>query len=59
MDLRPGLLAVTETDGSTCAVAWTPLADVAPSTLSPAAVDALRMIEGAHRAAPAGRGRSW
>ncbi|MBY8880148.1 NUDIX domain-containing protein [Streptomyces sp. PLK6-54] len=43
-ELAAGAPAVTETDGSTDAARWTPLADLAPAALSPAAADALRLI---------------
>jgi hypothetical protein len=44
VELKPGSLVVTETDGSTCAVAWTPLSGLEESLLSPAAIDGLGMI---------------
>ncbi|MFJ7955644.1 NUDIX domain-containing protein [Streptomyces sp. NPDC096319] len=45
--LRDGSPALTETDGSTDAAAWIPLADLRDDTLlSPAAADALRMRDG-------------
>ncbi|MFE5715550.1 NUDIX hydrolase [Streptomyces sp. NPDC056501] len=44
--LKGGAPAVSEIDGSTDAVAWIPLADLQDHTvLSPAAADALRMLE--------------
>lgn len=52
--LRGGAPAVTETDGSTDAVAWVPLAELRDgAVLSPAAADALRILEGTEAAAPA------
>ncbi|MGW5116395.1 NUDIX domain-containing protein [Streptomyces noursei] len=45
VDLKPGTPAVVEIDGSTDAVVWTPLADLRDSVLSPAASDALRMLQ--------------
>ncbi|MEU1472029.1 NUDIX domain-containing protein [Streptomyces sp. NPDC005761] len=51
--LKGGAPTVTETDGSTDAVAWVPLTDLRDGTvLSPAAADALRILERAE-AAPA------
>ncbi|MEV6953029.1 NUDIX domain-containing protein [Streptomyces sp. NPDC051183] len=44
VDLAPGPLAVTKEDDSTCAVDWIPLPGLEESVLSPAAIDALRMI---------------
>ncbi|MEV0537352.1 NUDIX domain-containing protein [Kitasatospora sp. NPDC050463] len=44
VDLKPGTLKVTETDGSTAEACWLPLSDLTDPVLSPAAVDALRMI---------------
>ncbi|MFI9329328.1 NUDIX domain-containing protein [Kitasatospora sp. NPDC052868] len=44
VDLKLGTLKVTETDGSTAEARWLPLSDLADPVLSPAAVDALRMI---------------
>ncbi|MFG2995191.1 NUDIX hydrolase [Streptomyces sp. NPDC048340] len=44
VDLAPGPLAVTKEDDSTCAVNWIPLPGLKESVLSPAAIDALRMI---------------
>ncbi|MFJ8772226.1 NUDIX hydrolase [Streptomyces microflavus] len=44
--LKDGASEVTEVDGSTDAVMWIPLADLQGDTmLSPAAADALRMLE--------------
>lgn len=44
--LKGGAPAVTEVDGSTDAVAWIPLTDLRDgTTLSPAAADALRILE--------------
>ncbi|WP_411115873.1 NUDIX hydrolase [Streptomyces sp. 058-1L] len=44
--LKDGASEVTEIDGSTDAVMWIPLADLQDdTTLSPAAADALRMLE--------------
>ncbi|MFE0461331.1 NUDIX hydrolase [Kitasatospora sp. NPDC058965] len=43
--LRAGAPEVTEVDGSTDAAVWLPLADLRESELSPAAVDALRMLD--------------
>ncbi|MEU3483042.1 NUDIX hydrolase [Streptomyces sp. NPDC033754] len=49
--LKGGAPAVTEIDGSTDAVAWIPLADLQDhTTLSPAASDALRILEQAEGA---------
>ncbi|MFC9704984.1 NUDIX domain-containing protein [Streptomyces sp. NPDC056943] len=49
--LKGGAPTVSEIDGSTDAVAWIPLADLQDHTmLSPAAVDALRMLEPAEDA---------
>ncbi|WP_331738082.1 NUDIX domain-containing protein [Streptomyces sp. NBC_01276] len=49
--LKGGTPTVTEIDGSTDAVAWMPLADLQDDTvLSPAAADALRMLEHAEGA---------
>ncbi|GGN32806.1 hypothetical protein GCM10012285_03290 [Streptomyces kronopolitis] len=45
VDLKAGALAVTEIDGSIDAAVWTPLADLRDSMLSPAASDALRMLQ--------------
>ncbi|WP_411084734.1 NUDIX hydrolase [Streptomyces sp. cmx-18-6] len=45
VDLGAGESVVAEIDGSTDAVAWLPLAELRDSMLSPAAVDALRMLE--------------
>ncbi|MEU7024094.1 NUDIX domain-containing protein [Streptomyces sp. NPDC046203] len=42
--LGPGTPRVTETDGSTEAARWVPLAELRESELSPAAADALRLI---------------
>ncbi|MFF8386924.1 NUDIX hydrolase [Streptomyces kanasensis] len=44
VDLPRGAPVVTETDGSTDAAVWVPLADLRTSTLSPAAADAVRML---------------
>lgn len=44
VELAPGTVRVAKTDDSTSAVAWTPLAGLDESTLSPAAVDGLGMI---------------
>ncbi|GAA3378102.1 hypothetical protein GCM10020367_56320 [Streptomyces sannanensis] len=44
VDLKPGPPRLNETDGSTSAVSWMPLADLDESMLSPAAIDALGMI---------------
>ncbi|MCI3928286.1 NUDIX hydrolase [Streptomyces sp. AN091965] len=43
--LKPGATTVAEADGSTDAARWLPLADLRPSALSPAAVDALRLLD--------------
>ncbi|MEU3835686.1 hypothetical protein [Streptomyces microflavus] len=44
--LKDGAREVTEVDGSTDAVMWVPLADLQDDTmLSPAAADALRILE--------------
>ncbi|SBT89065.1 ADP-ribose pyrophosphatase YjhB, NUDIX family [Streptomyces sp. DI166] len=49
--LSGGAPTITERDGSTEAVAWVPLADLRdPSLLSPAAADALRMLDRANEA---------
>ncbi|MZG06443.1 NUDIX domain-containing protein [Streptomyces sp. SID5614] len=49
--LKGGAPAVSEIDGSTDAVAWIPLADLQHDTmLSPAAADALRILEQAESA---------
>lgn len=49
--LKGGAPAVTEVDGSTDAVAWIPLTDLRDgTTLSPAAADALRILEQAEDA---------
>jgi 8-oxo-dGTP pyrophosphatase MutT (NUDIX family) len=49
--LKGGAPTVTEIDGSTDAVAWIPLADLQDDTmLSPAAADALRILEQAEGA---------
>ncbi|MGN2362512.1 hypothetical protein [Streptomyces luridiscabiei] len=51
--LKDGAREVTEVDGSTDAVMWIPLADLQDDTmLSPAAADALRMLEQAEVAGP-------
>ncbi|MEU1351101.1 NUDIX domain-containing protein [Streptomyces sp. NPDC005775] len=44
IDLKPGTVRVTESDGSTAEVRWMPLADLTDSVLSPAAIDSLGMI---------------
>ncbi|MFD6799202.1 hypothetical protein [Streptomyces cyaneofuscatus] len=44
VDLKAGAPVVGETDGSTDAAVWTPLADLQDSLLSPAAADALRLL---------------
>ncbi|GGV37694.1 NUDIX domain-containing protein [Streptomyces spectabilis] len=44
--LKPGAATVAETDGSTDAARWLPLSELHPSTLSPAAADALRLADG-------------
>ncbi|MGW3192273.1 NUDIX hydrolase [Streptomyces ardesiacus] len=52
VSLAEGVLAVTETGGSTSAARWVPLSDVQDSTvLSPAAADAVRMLGAAPAAA--------
>ncbi|MFI7238603.1 NUDIX hydrolase [Streptomyces cyaneofuscatus] len=51
VDLQVGAPVVGETDGSTDAAVWTPLADLRDSLLSPAAADALRMLEAKVRSA--------
>ncbi|MFE6779479.1 NUDIX hydrolase [Streptomyces sp. NPDC057702] len=43
--LAPGPLRVTEVDGATAAVAWLPLSDLDPASLSPAARDALPLLD--------------
>ncbi|QCX74187.1 Nucleoside triphosphatase NudI [Streptomyces sp. YIM 121038] len=43
--LKAGAATVAETDGSTDAARWIPLAELRPSALSPAAVDALRLLD--------------
>ncbi|GAB2958953.1 hypothetical protein GCM10027280_54620 [Micromonospora polyrhachis] len=45
VDVAPGPPTVTRTDDSTCAVSWIPLAGLDKSTLSPAAIDSLAMID--------------
>ncbi|WP_030671149.1 NUDIX hydrolase [Streptomyces sp. NRRL B-1347] len=45
--LKPGATTVTEVDGSTDAARWMPLSDLHVSMLSPAAADALRLVDGA------------
>ncbi|ONI54741.1 MULTISPECIES: NUDIX hydrolase [unclassified Streptomyces] len=45
VDLKAGAPVVRETDGSTDAAVWTPLADLHDSMLSPAAADALRTLQ--------------
>ncbi|MDH6580593.1 NUDIX domain-containing protein, partial [Kitasatospora sp. MAP5-34] len=42
--LKPGSLMVTEVDGATHAAAWMPLSGLDDTTLSPAAIDGLGMI---------------
>ncbi|MFC5890225.1 NUDIX hydrolase [Kitasatospora aburaviensis] len=44
VDLKAGAPRVVEIDGSTDAAIWIPVADLQDSVLSPAAVDALRML---------------
>ncbi|MFJ9529461.1 NUDIX domain-containing protein [Streptomyces sp. SID5594] len=44
VDLKAGAPVVVETDGSTDAAVWIPLADLDDSLLSPAAADALRLL---------------
>ncbi|MER0242372.1 NUDIX domain-containing protein [Streptomyces sp. HSW2009] len=44
VDLAPGTLRVTETDGATSAVDWHRIADLTPELLSPAAIDALELL---------------
>lgn len=44
VDLKAGVPVVGETDGSTDAAVWIPLADLDDSLLSPAAADALRLL---------------
>ncbi|MET7872806.1 hypothetical protein [Streptomyces cyaneofuscatus] len=44
VDLKAGAPVVGETDGSTDTAVWAPLADLRDSLLSPAAVDALRLL---------------
>ncbi|MFG3255659.1 NUDIX hydrolase [Streptomyces sp. NPDC048172] len=44
-EVAPGSLRVTKPDDSTSEVAWLPLADLSPSMLSPAAVDALDLLD--------------
>lgn len=44
VELKPGPLAVTKADDSTCTVTWMPLSGLEESVLSPAAIDALKMI---------------
>lgn len=52
--LKGGAPTVAEADGSTDAVAWVPLTELRDDTvLSPAAADALRILEGTEAAAPA------
>ncbi|MEU6627058.1 NUDIX domain-containing protein [Streptomyces parvus] len=51
VDLGEGEPTVTEVDGSTEAAVWVPLADVQDdAVLSPAAVDAMRMLDRARAA---------
>ncbi|MEW1747591.1 NUDIX hydrolase [Streptomyces angustmyceticus] len=45
VSLTAGTPAVAETDGSTDAATWIPTTDLQDSMLSPAAADALRMLE--------------
>ena len=44
VELAAGAPAVTETDGSTDAARWIPLAGLDPALLSPAAADALALL---------------
>ncbi|MEU8827543.1 NUDIX domain-containing protein [Streptomyces sp. NPDC048636] len=45
VDLTGGAPAVVETEGSTDATAWLPLSELGDSPLSPAAIDALRLLD--------------
>ncbi|GAA2365910.1 NUDIX hydrolase [Streptomyces carpaticus] len=45
VDIEAGPAVVSEADGSTDAAAWIPLAALRDSRLSPAAADALRMLD--------------
>ncbi|MEU3690684.1 NUDIX hydrolase [Streptomyces narbonensis] len=45
--LKAGAPAVVEVDGSTDAAIWMPVADLQDSMLSPAAADALRLLDSA------------
>ncbi|MGP3971826.1 NUDIX hydrolase [Streptomyces sp. 6N223] len=49
VSLKAGVPAVAEIDGSTDAAVWTPMAGLRDSVLSPAAADALRMLESMRR----------
>lgn len=46
VEVRGGAPTVLEENGSTGAVAWLPLADLSPDSLSPAAADGVRLIRG-------------
>lgn len=45
VSLAPGRLTVTERDGSTSEVRWIPVSELSEPRLSPAAADALRMLD--------------